>query len=199
MSWFLRLYLRFLWNKKITFTQSDFLGGILYSDSESGCSVTKKKALSFLSRVNWQFLVGETIYTLCVSCSRYECFFCPSRPALYAQRNRCCLTQCNLWAFVYDFTALTVSAEGMSTKGPQEPEMEMRDTFGCRDKATLYSFGETCRPWQIPVKMPEEFALDVNGACITETLQTEQYHCQNPRVRDGDCDSTVSTTLQPFP
>lgn len=50
--------------------------------------------------------------------------------------------------------------------------MEMRDTFDCPDKATLYSFGETCRPWQIPVKMPEEFALDVNGACITETLQS---------------------------
>ena len=41
-------------------------GGVLYSDSELGCSVTKKQPLSFLSRVTWQFLVRKKLHSVCI-------------------------------------------------------------------------------------------------------------------------------------
>ena len=108
--------------KKNTFTQSYFFGGgwstlfcffwggELYSDSESGCSVTKKQPLSFLSRVTWQFLVRKNLHSVCIMFSTLakSFFFVAVRSIGTTQQMTMLYYSVQLVTRRFNLTALTV-------------------------------------------------------------------------------------------
>lgn len=185
MTWFLRLYLRFLWNKKITFTQSDFFGGNTLFLFRVRLFCHKKKALSFLSRVNWQFLVWRNnLHGMCIMFSIQMFFF-------FVAARSICTTQQMLYYPVQLVTRRSRFYSTNSFRGRNVDKMTTGTIDGnerrvglLRQSYTLFIRGNV-----------SSLANSRKNAWRVRTWRqrrlyhwnvAEQYHCQNLRVRDGD-------------